>query len=133
MSQRLRTLELCVDNLIGDFLDQILRRTVLRDRMEDLYSHLRPPFGNHHHAHTTIRILEILGKLGGWNRRLLDENRFGLSTFLGSGEDHGFVQWPPRAHTVRTHALSPQMFYRGPIHHINCMRMSTLSIHGPSR
>ncbi|KAI5124824.1 hypothetical protein M0805_005454 [Coniferiporia weirii] len=69
VSQGLRTLELCIDNLIGDFLDPILR-PVLRDLMEALHSHLRPLPGNHHHAHTTIR---ILGKLGGRNRRLLDE------------------------------------------------------------
>ncbi|KAH8118563.1 FAT-domain-containing protein [Phellopilus nigrolimitatus] len=69
VSQGLRTLELCIDNLIGDFLDPILR-PVLRELMEALHSHLRPLPGNHHHAHTTIR---ILGKLGGRNRRLLDE------------------------------------------------------------
>ncbi|THH03836.1 hypothetical protein EW145_g5969 [Phellinidium pouzarii] len=69
VSQGLRTLELCIDNLVGDFLDPILR-PVLRDLMEALHSHLRPLPGNHHHAHTTIR---ILGKLGGRNRRLLDE------------------------------------------------------------
>jgi transformation/transcription domain-associated protein len=45
-------------------------RPVLRDLMEALHSHLKPLPGNHHHAHTTIR---ILGKLGGRNRRLLDE------------------------------------------------------------
>lgn len=70
VSQGLRTLELCIDNLIGDFLDPILR-PVLRDLMEALHSHLKPLPGNHHHAHTTIR---ILGKLGGRNRRLLDES-----------------------------------------------------------
>lgn len=69
VSQGLRTLELCIDNLIGDFLDPILR-PVLRELMEALHSHLKPLPGNHHHAHTTIR---ILGKLGGRNRRLLDE------------------------------------------------------------
>jgi transformation/transcription domain-associated protein len=36
--------------------------------MEALHSHLKPLPANHHHAHTTIR---ILGKLGGRNRRLL--------------------------------------------------------------
>ncbi|KAL5487751.1 TRA1 [Sanghuangporus weigelae] len=69
VSQGLRTLELCIDNLIGDFLDPILR-PVLRDLMEALHGHLKPLPGSHHHAHTTIR---ILGKLGGRNRRLLDE------------------------------------------------------------
>ena len=74
VSQGLRTLELCIDNLISDFLDPILK-PVLRDLMEALHSHLRPLPGNHHHAHTTIR---ILGKLGGRNRRLLDE-KYSLS------------------------------------------------------
>ena len=70
VSQGLRTLELCIDNLVGDFLDPIIK-PVLRELMEALHSHLRPLPGNHHHAHTTIR---ILGKLGGRNRRLLDES-----------------------------------------------------------
>ncbi|OCH94107.1 atypical/PIKK/TRRAP protein kinase [Obba rivulosa] len=69
VSQGLRTLELCIDNLTPDFLDPTLN-TVLRDLMEALHSHLKPLPANHHHAHTTIR---ILGKLGGRNRRLLDK------------------------------------------------------------
>jgi transformation/transcription domain-associated protein len=67
ISQGLRTLELCIDNLTPDFLDPTLS-TVLRELMEALHSHLKPLPANHHHAHTTIR---ILGKLGGRNRRLL--------------------------------------------------------------
>jgi transformation/transcription domain-associated protein len=67
VSQGLRTLELCIDNLTPDFLDPTLS-TVLRELMEALHSHLKPLPANHHHAHTTIR---ILGKLGGRNRRLL--------------------------------------------------------------
>jgi transformation/transcription domain-associated protein len=67
VSQGLRTLELCIDNLTPDFLDPTLG-TVLRELMEALHSHLKPLPANHHHAHTTIR---ILGKLGGRNRRLL--------------------------------------------------------------
>ena len=68
VSQGLRTLELCIDNLQPDFLDPTLN-TVLRELMEALYSHLKPLPANHLHAHTTIR---ILGKLGGRNRRLLE-------------------------------------------------------------
>jgi transformation/transcription domain-associated protein len=68
-SQGLRTLELCIDNLTPDFLDPTLS-PVLRDLMQALHSHLRPLPANHHHSHTTIR---ILGKLGGRNRRLLDK------------------------------------------------------------
>ncbi|KII95163.1 hypothetical protein PLICRDRAFT_693420 [Plicaturopsis crispa FD-325 SS-3] len=69
VSQGLRTLELCIDNLTPDFLDPTLS-TVLRELMEALHSHLKPVPANHHHAHTTIR---ILGKLGGRNRRLLNK------------------------------------------------------------
>lgn len=68
VSQGLRTLELCIDNLQPDFLDPVLN-SVLRELMEALHSHLKPLPANHHHAHTTIR---ILGKLGGRNRRLLE-------------------------------------------------------------
>ncbi|CAL1700686.1 unnamed protein product [Somion occarium] len=67
VSQGLRTLELCIDNLIPDFLDPTLN-TVLRELMEALHSHLKPLPASHHHSHTTIR---ILGKLGGRNRSLL--------------------------------------------------------------
>ncbi|KAF8897572.1 hypothetical protein BD779DRAFT_388223 [Infundibulicybe gibba] len=67
VSQGLRTLELCIDNLTPDFLDPTLS-TVLRELMEALHSHLKPFPASHHPAHTTIR---ILGKLGGRNRRLL--------------------------------------------------------------
>lgn len=69
VSQGLRTLELCIDNLTPDFLDPTLS-TVLRDLMEALFSHLKPVPASHHPAHTTIR---ILGKLGGRNRRLLSK------------------------------------------------------------
>lgn len=67
VSQGLRTLELCIDNLTPDFLDPTLS-TVLRELMEALFNHLKPQPASHHAAHTTIR---ILGKLGGRNRRLL--------------------------------------------------------------
>lgn len=69
VSQGLRTLELCIDNLTPDFLDPTLN-TVLRELMEALFSHLKPLPAAHHPAHTTIR---ILGKLGGRNRRLLSK------------------------------------------------------------
>ena len=70
LSQGLRTLELCTDNLTGGFLDPILK-PVLHDSMDALHGHLKPLPGNHHLARTTIR---ILGKLGGRKRRLLDES-----------------------------------------------------------
>ena len=69
VSQGLRTLELCIDNLTPDFLDPTLN-TVLRDLMEGLQNHLKPYPASHSHSHTTIR---ILGKLGGRNRRLLNK------------------------------------------------------------
>jgi transformation/transcription domain-associated protein len=69
VSQGLRTLELCIDNLTPVFLDPTLN-TVLRELMEALHSHLKPLPADHHHAHTTIR---ILGKLGGRNRKLLSK------------------------------------------------------------
>jgi len=69
VAQGLRTLELCIDNLTQEFLDPTLS-PVLRDLMDALQSHLKPQPANHLHAHTTVR---ILGKLGGRNRRLLDQ------------------------------------------------------------
>ncbi|KZT74387.1 FAT-domain-containing protein [Daedalea quercina L-15889] len=69
VSQGIRTLELCIDNLTPDFLDPTLN-AVLRDLMEALHKQLKPLPANHQHSHTTIR---ILGKLGGRNRRLLDK------------------------------------------------------------
>lgn len=69
VSQGLRTLELCIDNLTQEFLDPTLS-PVLRDLMGALHSHLKPHPANYQHAHTTVR---ILGKLGGRNRRLLDQ------------------------------------------------------------
>ncbi|KAI0320805.1 FAT domain-containing protein [Amylostereum chailletii] len=68
ITQGLRTLELCIDNLTPDFLDPTLS-TVLRELTEALQNLLKPVPANHHHAHTALR---ILGKLGGRNRRLLD-------------------------------------------------------------
>ena len=67
VSQGLRTLELCIDDLSPDFLDPTLS-TVLRDLMEALFNHLKPSPASHHPAHTTIR---IVGNLGGRNGRLL--------------------------------------------------------------
>jgi transformation/transcription domain-associated protein len=69
VSQGLRTLELCIDNLTPLFLDPTLN-TVLRELMEALQSHLKPLPASHMQSHTTIR---ILGKLGGRNRKLLSK------------------------------------------------------------
>ncbi|KAI9104837.1 hypothetical protein DFS34DRAFT_691063 [Phlyctochytrium arcticum] len=65
VSQGLRTLELCVDNLTQEFLEPIMG-PVLKDLMAALRKHLRPLPYNHTHSHAAVR---ILGKLGGRNRR----------------------------------------------------------------
>lgn len=67
VSQGLRTLELCIDNLTQEFLDPIMN-PVINDLMDALWKHLRPHPYNTGHSHTTLR---ILGKLGGRNRRML--------------------------------------------------------------
>ncbi|RKP06666.1 hypothetical protein THASP1DRAFT_18177, partial [Thamnocephalis sphaerospora] len=65
VSQGLRTLELCIDNLTQDFLDPIMA-PVIDGLMLALWRHLRPG-ANESHSQVTMR---ILGKLGGRNRRL---------------------------------------------------------------
>ncbi|KNE58153.1 hypothetical protein AMAG_04968 [Allomyces macrogynus ATCC 38327] len=65
VSQGLRTLELCIDNLTQEFLDPIMA-PVIDDLMQALWRHLRPLPYNQQHAHATMR---ILGKLGGRNRK----------------------------------------------------------------
>jgi transformation/transcription domain-associated protein len=69
VSQGLRTLELCIDNLTQDFLEPIMS-PVIGDLMSALWKHLKPLPYKTEHSHTTLR---ILGKLGGRNRRLLNE------------------------------------------------------------
>src|SRR5204862_6239252 len=70
VSQALRTLELCVDNLTSDFLDPILN-PVISDLMIALRSHLKPSSaGGTIHAHLVVR---ILGKFGGRSRQYLSE------------------------------------------------------------
>ncbi|EFE39399.1 hypothetical protein TRV_05919 [Trichophyton verrucosum HKI 0517] len=68
VSQGLRTLELCVDNLTADYLDPIMA-PIMDELMTALWDHLRPNPYSHFHAHTTMR---ILGKLGGRNRKFLN-------------------------------------------------------------
>ncbi|PWN50372.1 hypothetical protein IE53DRAFT_368968 [Violaceomyces palustris] len=69
VSQGLRTLELCIDNLTQEFLDPIMAPYAY-DIMAALWQHLQPLPHNHQHSHTTMR---ILGKMGGRNRRLLQQ------------------------------------------------------------
>lgn len=68
VSQGLRTLELCVDNLTADYLDPIMA-PIMDDLMTALFEHLKPQPYQHFHSHTTMR---ILGKLGGRNRKFLN-------------------------------------------------------------
>lgn len=65
ISQGLRTLELCIDNLTADFLDPTMN-PVFRDLMGALYKLLKPVPANRNHSHAAVK---ILGKLGGRNRR----------------------------------------------------------------
>ena len=82
VSQGLRTLELCVDNLTADYLDPIMA-PVIDDLMTALWDHLKPSPYNHFHAHTTMR---ILGKLGGRNRKFLEvPPGLGYKLFAESG------------------------------------------------
>ncbi|KAJ2717297.1 transcription-associated protein 1 [Coemansia spiralis] len=67
VSQGLRTLELCIDNLTREFLDPILT-PVMDDIMVALWRHLRHPSSASAHAPVAAR---ILGKLGGRNRHML--------------------------------------------------------------
>ena len=67
VSQGLRTMELCNDNLNPEFLDHIMA-PVMTELMDALWKHLQPLPYNQQHSHTAMR---ILGKLGGRNRRML--------------------------------------------------------------
>jgi transformation/transcription domain-associated protein len=65
VSQGLRTLELCIDNLTADFLDPTMG-IIVRDLMSALNRLLKPIPANRAHAQAAMK---ILGKLGGRNRR----------------------------------------------------------------
>lgn len=67
VSQGLRTLELCIDNLTAEYFDPIVE-PVVEDVTKALFKLLKPQPFNHTISHTTVR---ILGKLGGRNRRFL--------------------------------------------------------------
>ncbi|CAG8473496.1 8844_t:CDS:10, partial [Racocetra fulgida] len=69
VTQGLRTLELCIDNLTPEFLDPIMA-PVINDLMNALWKHLKPTPYNNTHSHVAMR---ILGKLGGRNRRMLKD------------------------------------------------------------
>lgn len=71
ISQGLRTLELCIDNLTQDFLEPIVY-PVLEDLLQCLWSLLRPPPASQQHSHAAMR---ILGKMGGRCHRYLSRPR----------------------------------------------------------
>ncbi|KAI8880605.1 hypothetical protein K501DRAFT_224440 [Backusella circina FSU 941] len=82
VSQGLRTMELCNDNLNPEFLDHIMA-PVMTELMDALWKHLQPLPYNHQHSHAAMR---ILGKLGGRNRRMLKSPpKLGYNPLIESG------------------------------------------------
>ncbi|CAI6565895.1 BBF_HP2_G0024530.mRNA.1.CDS.1 [Saccharomyces cerevisiae] len=67
VSQGLRTLELCIDNLTAEYFDPIIE-PVIDDVSKALFNLLQPQPFNHAISHNVVR---ILGKLGGRNRQFL--------------------------------------------------------------
>jgi transformation/transcription domain-associated protein len=67
VSQGLRTLELCIDNLTPEFLDPVIE-PVRQELMYALWSHMKPRSAATQHGEKTLR---ILGKLAGRNREEL--------------------------------------------------------------
>ncbi|KAG1145231.1 hypothetical protein G6F37_006937 [Rhizopus arrhizus] len=82
VSQGLRTMELCNDNLNPEFLDHIMA-PVMTELMDALWKHLKPLPYNQQHSHAAMR---ILGKLGGRNRRMLKSPpKLGFNARIESG------------------------------------------------
>ncbi|KAJ3037893.1 hypothetical protein HDV00_001237 [Rhizophlyctis rosea] len=71
VSQGLRTLELCIDNLTQEFLEPIMA-PVIKDLMMGLWKHLRPS-ANTAKTGNNVIAMRILGKLGGRNRKFLKD------------------------------------------------------------
>lgn len=69
VSQGLRTIELCNDNLNPEFLDSVMA-PVMPELMASLYKLLKPIPFNQQISHAAMR---IIGKFGGRNRRILSE------------------------------------------------------------
>lgn len=67
VSQGLRTLELCIDNLTAEYFDPIIE-PVIDDVLKYLFKLLKPLPFNHITSHTVVK---ILGKLGGRNRKYI--------------------------------------------------------------
>ncbi|CEP07551.1 hypothetical protein [Parasitella parasitica] len=98
VSQGLRTMELCNDNLNPEFLDHIMA-PVMSELMDALWKHLKPLPYNQQHSHAAMR---ILGKLGGRNRRMLKSPpKLGFNARIESGVSLEVVFNPsPTPHTL---------------------------------
>ena len=98
VSQGLRTMELCNDNLNPEFLDHIMA-PVMSELMDALWKHLKPLPYNQQHSHAAMR---ILGKLGGRNRRMLKSPpKLGFNARIESGISLEVVFDPnPIPHTL---------------------------------
>ncbi|KAI7902282.1 uncharacterized protein BX663DRAFT_552217 [Cokeromyces recurvatus] len=82
VTQGLRTLELCHDNLNPEFLNQIMA-PVMQELMNALWKHVKPLPYNQQHSHIAMR---ILGKLGGKNRRIfINPPELNYNTCIESG------------------------------------------------
>ena len=75
VSQGLRTLELCIDNLTQEFLEPIMA-PVIKELMVGLWKHLKPSNGTVNggvaKGGNNVIAMRILGKLGGRNRKFLN-------------------------------------------------------------
>ncbi|RCI06399.1 hypothetical protein CU098_004433, partial [Rhizopus stolonifer] len=98
VSQGLRTMELCNDNLNPEFLDHIMA-PVMSELMDALWKHLKPLPYNQQHSHAAMR---ILGKLGGRNRRMLKSPpKLGFNARIENGVSVEVVFDPsPTPHTL---------------------------------
>ncbi|KAI7899883.1 uncharacterized protein BX663DRAFT_576399 [Cokeromyces recurvatus] len=98
VSQGLRTMELCNDNLNPEFLDHIMA-PVMTELMDALWKHLKPLPYNQQHSHAAMR---ILGKLGGRNRRMLKSPpKLGFNARIESGVSLEVIFDPsPTPHTL---------------------------------
>ncbi|KAI7885947.1 uncharacterized protein EV154DRAFT_427566 [Mucor mucedo] len=98
VSQGLRTMELCNDNLNPEFLDHIMA-PVMTELMDALWKHLKPLPYNQQHSHAAMR---ILGKLGGRNRRMLKSPpKLGFNARIESGVSIEVIFDPsPTPHTL---------------------------------
>ena len=76
VSQGLRTLELCVDNLQPDFLYEHIQ-PVRAELMQALWRTLRNP-----HDPIALVAFRVLGKFGGGNRKMMQVKRIDWSLYL---------------------------------------------------